>query len=301
MSALFGVEVRRFLARRLFRVTTLLVIVMIAVAAVVVFFTSRTTPAEVEQAQAQQEAIYTDCVESGGFGAPPDQVGDVEAFCREQTTTDGFAAIDPRFDYADMTEILRGFGVPFLMLGWIVGASFIGAEWHNRMLTMTLTWESRRIRVLAVKMLALAACVAVWILLLQTVFAASLYPAAATHGITESADAAFWKATGAVALRVDALAVLAALLGFSLATIGRNTAAALGVGFAYLTVVEGLVRGFKPEWSDWLLGDNIVLFLVGNENSPLGHDQTAAGWLLLAYCAALLALAAAFFRRREMS
>ena len=301
MSALFGVEVRRFLARRLFRVTTLLVIAMIAVAAVVVFFSSRTTPAEIEQAQAQQEAIYNDCIESGGFGAPADQIDNLEAFCREQTGTDAFSQIDPRFDYADMTEILRGFGVPFLMLGWIVGASFIGAEWQNRMLTTTLTWEPRRIRVLVAKMLGLAVCVGLWIFLMEAVFAASMYPAAAINGITDTADAGFWRELGTVALRVDALAVLAALLGFALATIGRNTAAALGVGFAYLTVVEGLVRGFKAEWSDWLLGDNIVLFLVGNENSPLRHDQSTATWILLAYCGALLALATVFFRRREMS
>ena len=301
MSALFGVEVRRFFARRLVRVTTLLVVMMIAVAAVIVFFSSRTTPAEIQQAQAEQQAIYDHCIESGGFGAPLDQVEDLEHFCRDQTMTDGFSQIDPRFDYAEMTEILRGFGVPFLMLGWIVGASFIGAEWQNRMLTTTLTWEPRRIRVLVAKMLGLAVCVGLWIFLLQALFAASMYPAAAVNGITDTADAGFWRELGAVALRVDALAVLASLLGFALATVGRNTAAALGVGFVYLTVVEGVVRGFKQEWSDWLLGDNIVLFLMGSEGSPLGHDQATATWILLAYCAVLLALATAFFRRREMS
>lgn len=298
MTALFWVEVRRFLARRLFRITTLLVVAMMLVGAVILFFGSRTTPAEVEQARAQQQAMYENCVESQGFGASPEEVEDLERFCREEM---GFASMDPRFDYGQLPEMLRGFGIPFLMLGWIVGASFIGAEWHNRMVTTTLTWEPRRVRVILAKLLALGVCVAVWILVLEAVFAASLYPAAAVHGITDSVDAAFWKEAGAVALRVDVLAVLAALLGFSIATIGRNTAAALGVGFAYLTVVEGLIRGFKPEWSEWLLGDNIALFLVGAQSSPLGHDQTTAAWLLLAYCAALIALATAFFRRREMS
>lgn len=298
MSALFAVEVRRFLARRLFRITTLLVVAMMLVGAMILFFGSATTPAEVEQARAQQQAMYENCVESQGFGAPPEEVEDLERFCREEMA---FASTDPRFDYGQLPELLRGFGIPFLMLGWIVGASFIGAEWHNRMVTTTLTWEPRRVRVIFAKILALAVCVAVWILVLEAIFAASLYPAAAVHGITGSVDADFWREAGAVALRVDALAVLAALLGFSLATIGRNTAAALGVGFAYLTVVEGLIRGFKPKWSEWLLGDNIALFLVGASNSPLDRDQTAAGWLLLAYCTALIALATAFFRRREMS
>lgn len=298
MSALVNVEVRRFLARRLFRITTVLVIAMIVVAAVIVFFNSRTTPDELTQARAERQAMYENCVESGGFGQTPEEVGDVETFCRDEMA---FMSADPRFDYGEMTEILRGLGFPFLMLGWIVGASFIGAEWHNRMLTTTLTWEPRRVRVLAAKILALTLCVGVWILVLQALFAAAMYPAAAYNGITETVDGAFWREFGSVALRVDALAVLAALLGFGLATIGRNTAAALGVGFAYLTVVEGLVRGFKPEWSDWLLGDNIALFLVGDQNSPLGHDQTTATWILLAYCAALLVAATAIFRRREMA
>lgn len=298
MTALFGVEVRRFLARRLFRFTTLAVVLMIVGAGLIAFFSSRTTPAEIAQAEAEQQALYENCVQSGGFGAPPDQIEDVEAFCRDEMR---FAGGDPRFDYSEMTQILRGLGVPFLMLGWIVGASFIGAEWHNRMLTMTLTWEPRRVRVLGAKMLALAACVALWILVLQAVLAASLYPAAAAHGITAGLDGGFWRELGSVALRVDTLAVLAALLGFGLATIGRNTAAALGVGFAYLTVVEGLVRGFKPEWSNWLLGDNISLFLFGDQSSPLTHDQATATLFLLAYCAALLVVATAIFRRREMS
>lgn len=298
MRALLRVEVRRFLARRLFKVTTILVIVLLAVTGVTTFFASRTTPEEVARARVEREAMFQNCVESQGFGAAPEEREDLERFCREEMV---FSAGDPRFDYSQMTENLKGLAIPFLMLGWIVGASFIGAEWHNRMLTMTLTWEPRRIRLVVAKAAALALCVALWILLLQALFSAFTYPAAAVHGITDGVDATFWRELGAIAVRVDVLAVLASLLGFALATIGRSTAAALGVGFAYLTVVEGVIRGFKPEWSDWLVGDNIALFLVGNQSSPLSHDQTAAGWLLLAYTAALLMLAAASFKRREMS
>lgn len=297
MSALVRVEVRRFLARRLFRVTTILVVALLLVTGVSVFFASRTTPEEVARARAEREAMFQNCVDTQGFGATPGEREDLERFCREEMA---FAATDPRFDYGQMTESLQGLAIPFLMLGWIVGASFIGAEWHNRMLTTTLTWEPRRMRLLVAKAAALAACVAIWILLLQALFSLFMYPAAAVYGITNTVDASFWRELGAIALRVDVLSVLAALLGFALATIGRSTAAALGIGFAYLTVVEGMIRGFKPEWADWLLGDNIALFLVGNENSPLGHGQGAAGWLLLAYAAGLLALATLFFKHREI-
>lgn len=298
MSALLMVELRRLLARRLFRLTTFLVVVMMVGGGIIVFFASETSPAEVEQARAQQQALFENCVETGGFGAPPDQVEDVEAFCREEMA---FAAADPRFDYGEMTNNLTGLAFPLLMLGWIVGASFIGAEWHNRMLTTTLTWEPRRTRVLLAKALALTLVVAVWILFLEALYAASLYPAAAVNGITTSVDGAFWREMASIALRVDVLAVVAGLLGFSLATIGRNTAAALGAGFAYLAIIEGLIRGFKPEWSRWLIGENVGLFLIGELNALPGRSRVDALLLLLIYAGTLLVIAAGFFRQREMS
>lgn len=298
MTALFRVEVRRLLARRLFRLVTLIVALSFVGAGAIVFFASDLSPEEIHRARADHEAMVQNCIETQGFGHSPEEIDDLERFCRDELA---FASADPRFDYARLTNHLTGLAFPFLMLGWIMGASFIGAEWHNRMLTTTLTWEPRRTRVIAAKAAAVAVVVVIWILALQVLYAASMYPAAAVNGITSSVDASLWKEMAGITLRVAGLAAIAAVLGFSLATIGRNTAAALGIGFAYLTVVEGLIRGFKPEWSDWLLGDNIALFLAGNESSPLGHDQTTAGWLLLGYAAVLLMLATAFFRRREMS
>ena len=46
-----------------------------------------------------------------------------------------------------------------------------------------------------------------------------------------------------------------------MAAVGRHTAAALGAVFIYTAVLEGLVRGFRPQWTPWLLGDNIVAFI----------------------------------------
>ena len=298
MSALFGVELRRLLARRLFRLTTLLVVAMFVVGGVIVFFASKTSPAEFEQAASEREAVFESCINSQGFGVPSEEIEDLERFCREETAA---ISADPRFDYGEMTDNLTGLAFPLLMLGWLLGASFIGAEWHNRMLTMTLTWEPRRTRVLLAKAGALALVVAVWILVLEVLYAAALYPAAAVNGITDSVDTAFWREMASIALRVDAMSVIAALLGFSLATIGRNTAAALGAGFAYLAVIEGLIRGFKPVWSRWLIGDNVGLFLVGELNTMPGRSRADAMALLLAYAAGFLALAVGFFRQREMT
>lgn len=291
---LFAVELRRILSRRLFRLTTLVVMALLIVAGVITFLTSDMSPAEVDRVRA--ERLQT-CVGSAGFGEAPQGTRDFEAFCRQEMAAD----LDPRVNYVEVVGAIVELAFPFMMLGWIMGASFIGAEWNNRTLTTLLTWEPRRVRVLVAKLLALVLVVAVWILFLLGFFAAALYPAAAVHGITSTVDASVLREMAESMLRVDALAVVMALLGFALATIGRNTAAALGVGFVYLAVVETIIRGFKPEWSDWLLGDNIGLFLFGVEESPLNHGQGTAALILVAYMGTLLVAATMVFRRREMA
>jgi hypothetical protein len=89
----------------------------------------------------------------------------------------------------------------------------------------------------------------------------------------------------------------------SLAMIGRNTAAALGVGFVYFAIVESLVRAFRPQWSDWLVSDNIALVLLGNraEVFGMGHSVTEGVLLLAVYGGAMFLVALGFFKRRDLA
>ena len=246
MSRLLRVELRRFAARRLVRVTTLLALVGIA------------------------------------FGA--------------------FIAYTEHFRLASLPDVPLGTAFPLVVIGWLLGASFIGAEWHAGTVTTLLTWEPRRVRVLLAKVVAGVVSVFVLTTLLQAVLAASLYLAASLNGSVVGAEG--WLAeTTEVALRVSILASLAGAIGFAFAAVGRNTAAALGAGFAYVVVVENLVRGLKPEWSEWLFGENAGLFLLGAsgdfpflERSPLG-----AGLYLLLLSGALLVVATMVFRSRDVN
>ncbi|MFN2389937.1 MAG: hypothetical protein ABR575_10095 [Actinomycetota bacterium] len=103
-------------------------------------------------------------------------------------------------------------------------------------------------------------------------------------------------------MRAAGLVTLASTFGLSLAAIGRNTAAALGTGFVYLAVVEGLIRRFRPAWSDWLIGDNVGLIFMGTgEVDHLGHSQAAGALLLAVYGCAVLGLALAVFRARDVA
>ena len=81
------------------------------------------------------------------------------------------------------------------------------------------------------------------------------------EGSTLGTDGAWWSDVLTTSLRVAAAATFSALIGAAVAAVGRHTAAALGVVFVWTAVIEGLIRGFRPWWSPWLLGDNLVSFL----------------------------------------
>jgi len=213
-----------------------------------------------------------------------------------------FIAYTEQFRLASMPDVPLGTAFPLVVIGWLLGASFIGAEWHAGTVTTLLTWEPRRIRVLLAKAIAGVVSVFVITMLLQVVLAASLSLAASLNGSTAGAEG-WLSETAAIALRVSALATLAGAIGFAFAAVGRNTAAALGAGFAYVVVIENLVRGLKPEWSAWLFGENAGVFLLGPSNDfPfVDRSQLGAGIYLSLLAATLLAVATLVFRTRDVN
>ena len=64
-------------------------------------------------------------------------------------------------------------------------------------------------------------------------------------------------------LRISAVVAAVGFIGSAVATIGRNTAAALGAVFVYLAVLESLVRGFRPLLSRFMLGDSTAILISG--------------------------------------
>jgi ABC-type transport system involved in multi-copper enzyme maturation permease subunit len=184
-----------------------------------------------------------------------------------------------------------------------LGASFIGADWQKGMITTTLTWEPRRVRLLAVKFVVVALTGFVFCVLTQLALAGALWPVATFRGSTAGLDATWLRATTGFALRIAFVCGLTAVVGCAIATVGRNTTAALGVAFVYFAVLEGLIRGFRPSWQPWLLGDNAAQFIA---NEPAGlamADKTTADVtiVLLAYVTVAIAIATVFFSRRDVT
>lgn len=206
---------------------------------------------------------------------------------------------DGGFRRSDMGSALVGLAFPLLTVGWLVGASSIGAEWGPRTITALLTWEPRRAQVLVTKAAAAATFTVVLVLLLEGLFTIALLPGAAADPAGAGIQ---WDEYAAAGGRVLLVAVIACLFGFGLATIGKNTAAALGGGLAYLLIVENLVRAYKPGWTGWLLGSNMGRVIEGGPGFGLAErTTTGAAAVLAAYALALFLVSLWFFERREMA
>lgn len=209
---------------------------------------------------------------------------------------------DPRFPLTMLPDILKGTSIPLIIAGWLLGASFIGADWRAGTITTLLTWEPRRTRVIVAKVLVCAISVFALGIALQAILGAILGLDAAFRGTTEGVDASWLRETGGVAVRAATLASVASVVGFAVASIGRNTAAALGAGFAYLAVIENLVRGLRPGWQRWLFTDNAAVFVTGG-NAGFSFQRTTlqALVLLAAYAAALFSVSVMMFRSRDVN
>ena len=199
---------------------------------------------------------------------------------------------------------LLGVAAMFLLIGGVLGgASMIGAEWRAGTFATLLTWEPNRRRVAVAKIAACGAVAFLVALGLQVLYCAAFLPAALGPGTTEGADAAWlWSLLGA-GVRIAALTGLAASLMAAIAMIGRNTAAALGVAFAYLMVVENIVHAWKPWAARFLLGPNGAVFVTGAdlETEEFSRSAVTAGLTLTAYVGVVALLAVATFKRRDLA
>jgi ABC-2 type transport system permease protein len=302
---LLWVEIRRILARRIVLGAGILVLAAIVVAGIVVFVRShRAEPGDLQAARIERQAEIAAC-SRGEFGVSPDEIPPemtLEEVCEEFVVGE-LVVQDPRFHLTSVNGVLGGTSGFLIALLLVLGASFIGAEWHAGTVATLLTWEPRRLRVFGAKALAAGLFSLAAFLIVQALLAAALVPAAMLRGTTEGADLAWLGSTFQLQLRAAIVASLAAAIGLSLASIGRNTAMALGAGFVYFSILEPFMRAVRPRWESWFLTNNIVRFIVGDTGDFTLESRSTveAGLLVAAYTLGLLLVALGLFRRRDVT
>jgi len=190
-----------------------------------------------------------------------------------------------------------------IMGGLIGGSSVVGAEWRAGTVTTLLTWEPRRLRLHAARLMSAGLCAWVISCALQALFLTAFVPSVLAHGTTSGTDGEWFLGLVAAMSRISLLTALAAVVGASLATVGRNTTAALVVGWGWLAIGENLVRNLIPDLQRFLLGENVAMLLTWAdlEGAEFTSSPVAALVTLLVYGVALAGIGAVRFQRYDVA
>jgi hypothetical protein len=192
----------------------------------------------------------------------------------------------------------------FLAFGAAVcGASVAGAEWKAGTITTVLTWQPSRLRLHAARTASAAVLSFAIGFGLQVVFLASALPAVAAHGTTAGTDRAWWFGLLWATLRISLVTALVAVLAVSVATIGRNTAAALVALSAWALVFEGIIRGLRPGLARFLIGENVATVVpwAPMRDAPFHRPPALALATLIVYLAVTIAVATTLFWKRDVA
>lgn len=266
MIRLVRVELRRLLSRRLVR---LLGALLLAGLVTVVVGNAVTHDTDVAAARAKadrqlaaigqvkDEAIQQCLAEAKNQGVPPE-----EFHCRP-TAAEFFQ--DPRFRITNGAKLFAGVAVGFsAAFAVVMAVGVVGAEWAAGTYAALLLWEPRRLRVLASKLSAIVLAAAVTTALTVALMLGAAWVVASTRGTLAGgagaavADAAKLGGRGVLAV------TLLSLIMAALANLVRSTAGALGIVAVYTVAVENVLRIFRPQWTRWQLGPNIVALIQGN-------------------------------------
>ncbi|RBY89067.1 hypothetical protein DQ244_14985 [Blastococcus sp. TBT05-19] len=213
-----------------------------------------------EQAREDDEQWREECA------AQAEEAGQaVDDFCGPPMTVEDFLQVQP-FDLAsNATPGTMGFAAAASVLAFLVGATWIGAEWSNRSIVALLFWVPNRLTVMGAKVVVLALAAAVIGAAAQAAWLLMAWILDSAAGSGRELPDGFWDELLAAQGRAVVLTVLIALLGFGLANLTRNTGAALGVAFVYFAILESALRGFvglsADRWS--LLVNAVALVLPG--------------------------------------
>lgn len=326
MIRLFRVEVRRLLARRLLLALGAALLAGLTIGAVTTALHSSRDLAGARAKAERQVAEYKaqgverekSCEGEKAAGRIPAEVN-----CLEQGDAPPVEAFyaDPRFHFArSASGPVNGAIVGVGVLGVVLGASAIGAEWSAGTFAGLLTWEPRRLRVLAAKLLALAALVVAIATVAVAVQLLVYWAIAGTRGTLAGTTSHVVRDLIGRGARGVGVVGLLSVAAASTAGILRSTAGALGAAAGYLVAFEILGRNLRPGWARWLLSSNAGAVVDGrvaiyppqrfSGSSSFGppievkpfilHGSRAAIVVSLA-TAALVALWALLLRRRDVT
>lgn len=247
MTPLLRAEWTRLFSRRVTLVTLVLIATLLAFLTFG-FTLTRSNPTADEIATAGQRAeaaaiIYDrnvalcEAVQSGTETAPPGVTFPRGCDYGARPTTDSM--LEFGFSFArQWPQLYTTAAIVLTVAGFVLGASFVGVEWSSGGMLSLLLWAPRRGAVLASKLIAACAGVALVSVVYLAAWTGAFVAVDAVNDTVSVMGLADWSSLLITAVRVALLAMAGTALGFAIASMGRHTSTALGVGIAYLLVYE---------------------------------------------------------------
>ena len=204
-------------------------------------------------------------------------------------------------------------------LGFVIGVSFVAAEFSSGSMANWLTFEPRRMRVYTSKLAAAGLGLIPATVALLGLLTAGVWLIVHHFNPSGGTTSKVWADVGLMGARSLALALAATVAGAALGVLLRRTVAVLGIAVGYFVLVEGVfgqaLQGVRP----WLVLLNVNAWLqhgagyftqVCKTDAQGGYSCQGVEKVLsfghgTAYLGLLVAvavgLAALVFRRRDVS
>lgn len=211
-----------------------------------------------------------------------------------------------------LTGVIPGVAIAFLLISVVLGASFMGAEYRSGTVENLLLWEPRRTRVLVTKYVAgFVSSMAATALALGFLIGLLLL-LASVHGTFTGVDGRFWIDLASVVTRASLAGGAFFVMSMAIATIFKNTTAAVGAILGWFVLSNVLIGVFLKSVRQYELFINATAF-VGEAETPrivkgpfgdiwaYSHNYLTAGLYVLAWALIPAAIALATFNRRDMT
>lgn len=333
--SLVRAERRRLFKRRFTRYMLVIGVLVLAAVAVGMWFSNtKVGPDQVAAAERRAQQDYQQSVVSyrqhcetvkRSSGVDPRE----KEFCEDPAAgpqPEHFRAewyLPATFDFKrEFEPLITVFAGILALIAFVVGASFVGAEWHSGGMMNLLLWRPRRLRVLLTKLGVLLGGLLTVGLVIGAAWTAAFWAIASYRGTTAKMTPGTWESLALTGARGLGLVLAAAAIGFGIASFGRHTAMALGiaigvgvVGYVGVGIALSIVQvRFFERWlwptylQAWMDKKYVIFDYRSCEFTPGGCEPKTieitwqhSGLVLAVVTALVLGLAIWSMRRRDVA
>jgi ABC-2 type transport system permease protein len=254
--SLYRAETRRLAKRRFTRWLTVGALVVLVIVAVGVFLTShQVTPEGIAEAKAKAAADYQEalrytqqeiarCEAAPGTAEAANYPADCSTLYVPTEADYSYQGyLDPTFDFrANFGDMITTWAALLALAAFVIGASYVGAEWSTGGMMNLLLWRPQRLKVLGTKLAAFLVTLAALSVVVALLWTGIFLVIASLRGTTDGMTSGAWQSFALTELRGLTLILVSGAVGFGLASLGRHTALALGAVVGAVVVFQfGLV------------------------------------------------------------